>query len=266
MDRERLKDVQTSSMNDDRLNEDFVVWLKTKGPTWLLMILIAVVAYLYIVNWKQGQINYRNEAWIALSEAQLPTSLEDVAVQYPDVDSVGQQARIRAASMYLQSALLSRGIGSTTENPIALGAEDRVFNLERAAALYQDVVNADTGDEGDTVIAYTAMNGLAAVSESKGDLADAASWYRKAAERSKSTFPYLSQRAQVRAENCDQYDQLVVLPESLPEDASLEGFIPSIDDNRPSSVEDVTNILTLPDFQAPTADPVTPAEEPGDQP
>jgi hypothetical protein len=266
MDRERLKDVQTSSMKDDRLNEDFVVWLKTKGPTWLLMILVAVVAYLYIVNWKQGQINYRNEAWIALSEAQLPTSLEDVAVQYPDVDSIAQQARIRAAGMYLQSALLSRGIGSTTETPLALGEEDRVFNLERAAALYQDVINADTGDEGDTVIAYTAMNGLAAVSESKGNLEDAAGWYRKAAERSKSIFPFLSQRAQVRAETCDEYDQLVVLPESLPDDLSLEGFIPPIDDSRPSSVEDVTNILTLPDFQGPTVDPVTPAEEPGDQP
>lgn len=262
MDRERLKDVQTSDLKDDRLNEDFVVWLKTKGPTWLLMILVAVVAYLYIINWKQGQINYRNEAWIALAEAQLPTSLEDVAVQYPDVDSVAPQARLRAAGMYLQSALLMRGIGSTTENTIALSDEDRTFNLDRAAALYGEVVSSDTGDVSDTVIAYSALNGLAAVAESKGDLDDAAAWYAKAAQRSEDAFPFLSQRARVRAESCSQYDHLVSLPESLQEEPSLEGFIPPIDD-RPESIEDITNIITLPDFQGPSAEP---SEDPGDQP
>ena len=83
MDRERLKDVQTSDLKDDRLNEDFVVWLKTKGPTWLLMILVAVVAYLYIVNWKQGQINYRNEAWIPLAQAHMPTTQQHRSCPHP---------------------------------------------------------------------------------------------------------------------------------------------------------------------------------------
>lgn len=259
MDRERLKDVQTSDLKDDRLNEDFVLWLKTKGPTWLLLILVAVVAYLYIINWKQGQINYRNEAWIALSEAQLPTSLEDVAVQYPDVDSIPQQARLRAAGIYLQSSLLSRGIGSTDENPLPLSEEDREFNLDRAAALYEEVLRSDAGNAGETVIAYTAMNGMAAVMESKGELQQAADWYNKAAERSRSTFPFLSERAEIRAMQCDQYGQLVQIPESLPQDESLDGLVPTLDVGGPTSTEDLTNILKLPDVPSPNTDS-------GDQP
>ena len=167
--------------------------------------------------------------------------------------------------MYLQSALLMRGIGSTTENPIALSDEDRTFNLDRAAALYGDVVSADNGEISDTVVAYSALNGLAAVAESKGDLEDAATWYGKAAQRSETAFPFLSSRARMRAESCSQYDRLVSLPESLPEEPSLDGFIPPNDD-RPDSVEDVTNIITLPDFQAPSADQAEPSEDPGDQP
>ena len=259
MDRERLKDVQTSDLKDDRLNEDFVIWLKTKGPTWLLLILVAVVAYLYIINWKQGQINYRNEAWIALSEAQLPTSLEDVAVQYPDVDSIPQQARLRAAGIYLQSSLLSRGIGSTDEAPLPLSDEDRTFNLNRAAALYEEVLRSDTGNQGGTVMAYTAMNGMAAVMESKGELQQASDWYQKAAERSRDTFPFLAQRAEGRALECDQYDQLVQIPESLPRGESLDDLVPTLDVGTPSTVEDLTNILTLPDVPSPETDS-------GDQP
>ena len=58
MDRERLKDVQTSDLKDDRLNEDFVLWLKTKGPSWLLVFLVAIVAYLFIVNWQQQEARH----------------------------------------------------------------------------------------------------------------------------------------------------------------------------------------------------------------
>ena len=75
MDRERLKNVQTSDITDEKLNEDFVLWLKTKGPTWLLVILVAIVAYLFMVNWRQREARHQNEAWIALLDARLPTSL-----------------------------------------------------------------------------------------------------------------------------------------------------------------------------------------------
>ena len=102
------------------------------GATLLLVFLVAIVAYLFIVNWQQREARYRNDAWIALLEAQLPTSLEDVAVQYPDVDTVADQARLRAANIYLRSVHLNRAVGSTAEAPTALEEADREFNLDRA--------------------------------------------------------------------------------------------------------------------------------------
>ena len=266
MDRERLKDVQTSDLTDDRLNEDFVVWLKTKGPSWLLVILVAVVAYLYIVNWQQGKVNYRNEAWIALLESQTPAAFEDVAVQYPEVDSIAQQARLRAAGMYLQSAVLGRAIGSTDQDPIELAEEDRTFNLDRAAALYREILSGDTGDLDTVVITYTAMNGLAAVAECNGDLDAASDWYEQAAERASGHFPYLAERARSRGAASASYDRLVAIPASLPEEETLDVLDPGIGEGQPQSVEDVTNILTLPEVPAPSIPGPPPAEDPGQQP
>ncbi len=266
MDRERLKDVQTSDLTDDRLNEDFVVWLKTKGPSWLLIILVAVVAYLYIINWKQGQVNYRNEAWIALLESQTPAAFEDVAVQYPDVDSISQQARLRAAGMYLQSAVLGRAIGSTEQDPVELAAEDRTFNLDRAASLYREIIAQDSGSLDTVVVIYTAMNGLAAVAECNGDLSAAAEWYEKAAVRASGHFPYLADRARTRGLSSASYDRLVEIPAALPEVESLESLDGGIGEEGPQSIEDVTNILTLPEVPAPSLPDTPPVEETGQQP
>ena len=33
MDRNRLKDIHQSDLTESRMNEDFVIWLKTKGPS-----------------------------------------------------------------------------------------------------------------------------------------------------------------------------------------------------------------------------------------
>ena len=79
MDRDRLKEVHQTDLTESRINEDFVDWLKTKGPTWLLMILIGVGGYLGIVRWRQYKQQHFVEAWVALSECRLPGAFEDVA-------------------------------------------------------------------------------------------------------------------------------------------------------------------------------------------
>jgi hypothetical protein len=246
MDRERLKDVQTSDLKDDRLNEDFVLWLKTKGPSWLLVILVAIVAYLFIVNWQQQEARHRNEAWIALLEAQLPTSLEDVAAQYPDVDSVAHQARLRAANMYLRSVHLNRAVGSTLETPVELAAEDRDFNLERADALYGQV-RADAGDsEENLLMLVTALNGQAAVAESRGDTDAARMLYEQSAAAAGTSFPFLAARANNRAATVDRYQQEVVIPEAPVVDTTAVPFLPETDSPTSEELSNPLNIPTLP--------------------
>ena len=89
-------------------------------------------------------------------------------------------------------------MASSEQDPIELAEEDRTFNLDRAAALYREILGADSGDLDTVVITYTAMNGLAAVAECNGDLDAASDWYGKAAERASGHFPYLAERARSR--------------------------------------------------------------------
>lgn len=256
MDRERLKKVQTSDLTEERLNEDFVLWLKTKGPTWLLVILVAIVAYLFMVNWRQREARYQNEAWIALLDARLPTSLEDVAIQYPDIDTVAQQARLRAANTYLQSIQLGRAIGSTAEAAVPLTDEDRLFNMDRAHLLYEEVLAADTGKPGEAILAVSALNGLAAVQECRGELDSARSYYEQAAARAGELYPFLAERSQARALTVGEYDRLVEIPESIPEPPP----VPQATIRTTPTIEELTNPLNIPLLPDPPAE-VTPPDE-----
>ena len=91
MDRDRLKDIQTADISESNVNEDFVQWLKTKGPTYFLVFMLVIAGYLFFIRYQQGQSAHRTEAWIAYLEARvsgLPASHEDVAQTYADVDSI----------------------------------------------------------------------------------------------------------------------------------------------------------------------------------
>src|SRR5688500_11885434 len=101
IDRNRLKEVHQSDLTEGRINEDFLDWLKTKGMTWLLVILIALCAYFGIVRWRHHRTSYQTEAWTSLAEAKLPSSLEGVAEKYDDVGAVSQLARLQAANQLL---------------------------------------------------------------------------------------------------------------------------------------------------------------------
>ena len=259
MDRERLKNVQTSDLTEERLNEDFVLWLKTKGPTWLLVILVAIVAYLFMVNWQQREARYQNEAWIALLDAQLPTSLEDVALQYPDIDSVAQQARLRAANTYLRSIQLDRAIGSTAEAVVPLTEEDRVFNLDRAHLLFEEVLASDTNEQGEVILAVSALNGLAAVQECRGDLESARTYYEEAALRAAQRFPFLAEQSAARAQSVGEYDRLVVIPESVPEPPA----IPDTSIDSIPTLEEITSPLLTPLLPDEQAAPDAPGEGDG---
>ncbi len=259
MDRERLKNVQTSDLTDEKLNEDFVLWLKTKGPTWLLVILVAIVGYLFMVNWKQREARQQNEAWVALLDARLPTSLEDVAIQYPEIDTVAQQARLRAANMYLQSIQLGRAIGSTADAVVPLTEEDRIFNLDRAHLLYEEVLAADTNEPGNTILVVSSLNGLAAVQECRGELEMARSYYEQAAVRAGERFPFLADQSAARASTVGDYDRLVVIPETIPEPPP----VPATTIDTIPTIEEITNPLNIPLPPDPPVEATPPVEGDG---
>ena len=88
----------------------------------------------------------------------------------------------------------------------------------------------------------------------------------QAAARAGSMFPFLADRAEARAEDCREFDRLVDLPDANEAGPFIEGLAPSIDVDRPSSVEDVTTIINLPEPPVPSQDDQGTPEDAGDQP
>ena len=55
MDRDRLKEIQTADLSESNVNEDFVRWLKTKGPSYLLVVMVVIVGYLFYIRYQSNQ-------------------------------------------------------------------------------------------------------------------------------------------------------------------------------------------------------------------
>ncbi|MHC4413853.1 MAG: hypothetical protein ACYS0G_01075 [Planctomycetota bacterium] len=236
MDRDRLKEVHQTELTESRINEEFVDWLKTKGPSWLLVILIAVAAYLALLRWKQHKSDHFALAWSELLACRLPGSFEDVAAKYADIAGLPQIAKRQAADTLLQAVQIDRLLETeapATEPPAGLTDEERQSYLDRADRLYREVLDLDDGTLGMTLHATSALNGRAAVAEARGDVAEARTWYEQAAARAESHYPALAARARGRAATADVYGQAVSLPTQTELPTSPD---PALE---PAAIEDV---------------------------
>jgi tetratricopeptide (TPR) repeat protein len=228
MDRERLKEVHQTDLTESRINEDFVDWLKNKGPSWLLIILVCVTGYLAMVRWRQHRLRKVDEAWAALNDAPLPSSKEDVAAAHAGVFAVPQIALEQAASQLLRSVQsgtaidLAAGTESTGDDA-ALSEEQRTQYLDRADGIFQRIlegdgkIGADDGSLGMTLHAVQAYNGRAAVAEARGDAEQARRFYDQAAERAEQHYAALAEQARERQRTIEAN----VAPVTLPTTADL---------------------------------------------
>ncbi len=194
-----------------------MVWLKTKGPSWLLALLVALGAYMGVVRWKQHRTGRIDTAWQALLEAQLPGAKEDVADEHPDTFAISQLAWLEAADLLLGAVTSGRPLGTdpVLGAPLPLSASQREDYLDRAARLCEKVLDTDTEQSfGMTLHAVDAMKGLAAVAESRGDADEARRWFLAAADRAQPYYPPLAEQARGRAETAGDFTELVTLPTS----------------------------------------------------
>lgn len=218
MDRERLKEVHQTDLTESRVNEDFVDWLKNKGPTWLLVVLVGICGYLAVVRYRQHKVDYVQEAWAAYFAADLPAAFEDVARDYEDVGQLPSVARLSAAEKLLRSVQTGLALGATAPEAggepalDALSEEDRAEYLRRAETFFQTVVDADTGENDVALLVIKATNGLAAIAESRGDAETAQRRYTEAANRAGDFYPGLAQQSRARAESSAVSARVVTLP------------------------------------------------------
>ncbi len=208
---ERLKQVHQTELSESNINEDFVEWLKTKGPHYLLLLLVGVCGYLGWLRWNQHKANYFNGAWAEFVQCRLPGSFEDVAERYADVPGLPQQAMRAAADIWLKSVQNGTVLGDTQSRQL-LSDEQRLDYLERAGTIYHALANADDGSLATTLYTVSAMQGVAVVAESNGDVDEALRWYDMAAGRAEFFYPVLARRIRERAATAGEYAEPVTLP------------------------------------------------------
>ena len=207
---ERLKDIHATDLAESRVNEDFVEWLKTKGPQYLLMALLGVGLYLGVIKWKQYKVTYVTNAWTELAACTLPGSFEDVADRYADVYGLPQQALRSAADTWLSLVQTSRTLEGAPAT--VLTDEQRLEYLAQAERLYLTLANSDDGSLGATLYAVSAMQGLAVVFECRGEIDEARRWYGEAANRAEGFYPDLARRVRARASTSSDYTEPITLP------------------------------------------------------
>ncbi len=243
MDRDRLKDIQTADLSESNVNEDFVHWLKTKGPSYLLIVMIVIVSYLFFVRYQQGKMAHRAEAWIAYIEAAatgLPASHEDVAQTYSDIDAIQELGLLTAGDAYLKAVVLNQTIGSSADFSSSLSDEDRTFYLEKADNLYSKVVAIDDKSDAASLFVVSALNGRAAIAESRGDVESAKQFYESAAARIENLYPALATQALARASNIDFLANEI----NLPTDADVSARNNQVLSRDPKPVNSTIDILT----------------------
>ena len=213
----RLRGVTTSDLNESQINEDFVDWLKKKGPFWLAVLAISLATYTFMNQNQQKKVLERQAGWLALQEAlltELPNSLEDVSNQYENIDGLAWISRIYAADTYLQAVqskkVLAVGIDEDEQD---FSDEIRDQYLASAEALYKQVELMTTeGNKFETndiksriLIQYTALCGQAAIEEARGNIESSKEKYIEAANITLDNYPSLSAQANIRLNTVENY-------------------------------------------------------------
>jgi len=243
MDRDRLKDIQTAELSESNVNEDFVLWLKTKGPTYLLIIMVVIAAYMFFIRYQQGEQAFRAEGWIEYIEASasgLPASHEDVAQSYAEVDSLQNLGLLSAADGYLLSVIANQTVGSNANITTVLTVEDRTFYLEKADSLYARIVESDDQTSQSTLFVIAGLNGRAAVAESNGEIDKARGFYELVISRASKQYPDLGAQAQSRMSTLDVLAEEI----SLPSDAEVTARNNQILQRDPAPINSTIDVVT----------------------
>ena len=192
MDERQTQIKEGEGLQESRVNEEFLGFLRKWSQPVLLMVVLVSLGWMAWNRYQEGQVAKRDAAFAALAanvdraDSPSPASLRAVSDEYAGVGSVALLADLRLADLYFESARLGLDIGaelSPTGDPVddaaVLSAEDREGYLNDARRTYRAVLDAATAAEGRALIAANAAFGLAAVAESLGENDEAGRMYDK---------------------------------------------------------------------------------------
>jgi hypothetical protein len=227
MDERQAQIRERAGLEEARLNEDFIEFLRKYGIWVLLLAAIAGGGTSAKRWWTTYNERKVDNAFSELEGARAggdnasPESLAAVASEFGTIRSVGALARLDAADAYLSA--VRRGVkagakvdreGKLESADDTLGADDRKAYLAKAADLYQKVLDDSQADAGKKLLTLNAIFGLAAVAESNRDFDKAKGFYsqvEKAAEGS-----MYSAHGLVAKERIAKLDELASVTAPLP--------------------------------------------------
>lgn len=180
-----------AGLEESRLNRDFVDFLAKWSTPVLLVAAVVALGFVGYRKYHQSQLDTLDAAFRDLENATAtltpsPDSLAAVASQFEGVGAVSQIARLGAADslMFSVQTGLKPGAelnndGSVKNAEDVLTDADRTSLLNQAQAHYQSVLEGTQNNPAQRPLTFSALFGLAAVNESKGDTAAAKSLYER---------------------------------------------------------------------------------------
>lgn len=186
----RLKNVQQADLSESRVNDDFVLWLKTWGQNLLLVVLVIAALGMGWFWWQQKKERERDNAWSELDGATLPAALEEIAAKHQGKDSIALFAELEAADTYLMAVITEKRFDrEASAIDAAMTPELRAEWLKEADRLYKSVADRVSAAKatGEYGFLFSALFGRAAVAEDMGDLKAAEGFLKEVESRAKGT-------------------------------------------------------------------------------
>ncbi|MBL8964402.1 MAG: hypothetical protein KF787_04745 [Phycisphaeraceae bacterium] len=178
---ERREIREGAGLDEARLNQDFIDFLRRWSTPFLVVVAVVAVGYAGYTRWQERKNARFNDAYaeferVAGVNTPSPTSLRRLAEDYEGVGGVSLLARLQAADLYLQA--VRRGIkagaqveftGEIANAEDAITPQDRLEYLDQAWELFSKVARDARRNDSQLLIAIGATYGLAAVAECRED-------------------------------------------------------------------------------------------------
>jgi tetratricopeptide (TPR) repeat protein len=178
--------VEGAGLEESRLNQDFIDFLRKWGTPILLLVVVAAVLYSGSTMWARYQERSHDQAYAdfhAAAVAGSPDNLVVVAEQHKGRGAVYELALIEAADAYLESARSGIRPGGDASNPDDKLTEEQIAgNLNRAGELYSRIVSGARSKRGHELHLLNGLFGQAAVFESLGNVEQARETLTRATE------------------------------------------------------------------------------------
>ena len=122
----RLNQIETATDEDSNVNEDFVHWLKTRFPVYVLAFAAAAGGYIWYFQDQASQQANTIDAWREFRAASNPDSLLELASEKEvTLPHLSVQARLQAGNLHLQAVRRNRPVNAEADSTETLSDEDR---------------------------------------------------------------------------------------------------------------------------------------------